>query len=144
MRYGHKKSIKFCSYFIIAYFVILLTRCFPLNWFSSFQKLSSFEGLPSFKKLLPLNWTIKILLKVPYFQVLKALVLHLFSTYLCTSMIVQRQALFLKLNPVKIFRSYPMLFHGNTIIYRANQLAQVTAYAFIFFNGIIVIRFAIF
>jgi hypothetical protein len=58
-------------------------------------------------------------------------------------MIIKRKASLLKLNPVKVFRSYPMFFHGYTIIHRANKLAKVASNTFFFFDGICVIRFAI-
>ena len=58
-------------------------------------------------------------------------------------MIVEGQAFSLKFNPVKIFGGNPVFFHDYTIIYRANQLTEVTPYTFIFLNGILIIRFAI-
>ena len=58
-------------------------------------------------------------------------------------MIVQWQALLLKLFPVQVSGGYPVFFHGDAIIYGAHQLAQITAYAFFFFDGVSVVWFAI-
>ncbi len=58
--------------------------------------------------------------------------------------VVQRQSPLLKLYPIQIFRRYPMLFHRNTIINRANKLAEIAADTFFFFYCIGIIRFAIF
>jgi hypothetical protein len=58
-------------------------------------------------------------------------------------MIVQRKSPLLKLNPIQIFRRYTMFFHGNTIINRANKLAEIAPNTFFIFYGVRVIRFAI-
>ena len=46
--------------------------------------------------------------------------------------------------PVDILRSYAVLFHGDAIGDRAHELAEVTAYAFFFFDGVGVVGLAIF
>ena len=59
-------------------------------------------------------------------------------------MITQRQPSFLPLFPVDIFRSHTVFFHGNAIIYRANQLAKIAAHAFFVDHSIGVVRLTIF
>src|SRR5436190_8696245 len=59
-------------------------------------------------------------------------------------MIIQRQSSLLELYPIEILRRYTMLFHSNTIINRAKELAEIAAYTFIFFYSVRVVRFAIF
>ena len=45
-------------------------------------------------------------------------------------MIVQRQPSFLKFFPVEVLFSMPLFDHGNAIVHRADQLAQIAADAF--------------
>jgi hypothetical protein len=45
-------------------------------------------------------------------------------------MIIQRQPSFLKLYPIEVLRSNTMLFHGNTIINRAKEFAEIAANTF--------------
>src|SRR6266498_3600492 len=59
-------------------------------------------------------------------------------------MIIQRQTSFLKFYPIEVLRRYTMLFHGNTIINRAKELAEIAANTFIYFYSVGVVRFAIF
>ena len=47
-------------------------------------------------------------------------------------MIIQRQSPLLKLYPIEIFRRYTVYFHSNTIINRANKLAEIAADTFLF------------
>ena len=57
-------------------------------------------------------------------------------------MIIQRQALLLKVFPVEVFVALSLFHHGDTIFNGANQLAEVAPNAFLFFNGVGVIRLA--
>ena len=58
-------------------------------------------------------------------------------------MVVQRQAPFLILLPVKVFRAFTVLVHADAVFYRANQFAEVTSYAFLIFYGIGIIGFTV-
>ena len=51
-------------------------------------------------------------------------------------MIVQRQSSLLKFRPVKVFRRHTMLFHGNAVINRAKEFAEIAANTFFYFYGI--------
>jgi hypothetical protein len=55
-------------------------------------------------------------------------------------MIIQWQPPLLKLLPVEIIRSLALLNHGDAILDRTYQLAEIASDAFIFFNSIRVIR----
>ena len=59
-------------------------------------------------------------------------------------MIIQRQPFLLPLNPVDVLWCYTVFFHGNAIIYRANELAKIAAYTFFIYNGIGVIWISLF
>lgn len=59
-------------------------------------------------------------------------------------MIIQRQPPFLKFNPVQVFRRHPVLFHGNAVIHRAYQFAEITTHAFFIDHGIGVIGIPVF
>ena len=59
-------------------------------------------------------------------------------------MVVERQTSFLPLNPVDVLRCYTVFFHGNAIIYRANELAEIATYTFFINNGISVIWISLF
>jgi hypothetical protein len=48
--------------------------------------------------------------------------------------IVQRKPSALEFLPVQVLLTLPMLFHGDTILNRANQFAEITAHTFLFFN----------
>ena len=58
-------------------------------------------------------------------------------------MVIQWQSSPLKFFPVEVFVALTLFYHGNAIIHRANNLAKIASHAFIFFNGIGVIRFTI-
>ena len=58
-------------------------------------------------------------------------------------MVIQRQAPALVFFPVKVFITLALLYHGNAIVYRAYYLAEIAAHAFIFFNRIRVVGFAV-
>ena len=58
-------------------------------------------------------------------------------------MIVQGKAPPLEFLPVQVFLSFTVDLHGDTVLHRANQLAQIAAHTFLFLNGIRVIGFAI-
>ena len=59
-------------------------------------------------------------------------------------MIIQRQPQPLIVFPVNILRRYAVLFHGDAIGDGAHELAEVAAYAFLFFDGVGVVGLAIF
>ena len=44
--------------------------------------------------------------------------------------IIQRQSPLLKLNSIQILRRYTVYFHGNTILNRAKELAEIAANTF--------------
>ena len=56
--------------------------------------------------------------------------------------IIQGQSKALVILPVQVFRRYAVLFHGNAVGNRTNQLAKVTAHAFLVFNSVGVVRMA--
>ena len=58
-------------------------------------------------------------------------------------MIVQGKAPALKFLPVQVFFTFTMNFHGNAVLHRAYQFAEITAHTFLFLNGIGIIRLAI-
>src|SRR5690349_9933546 len=55
-------------------------------------------------------------------------------------MIVEWQSPSLELNPVQVFIALPLLYHRNAFVYRTNQLAKVTAYAFFVLYLVVVVR----
>jgi len=55
-------------------------------------------------------------------------------------MIIQRQPSLLELLPVEVRFTMPLFDHRNTIVHRANQLAEIAADAFGFFYRVRVIR----
>ncbi len=58
-------------------------------------------------------------------------------------MVIQRQTQPLILFPVDVFRGYSVLFHGDAIGDGAHELAEVAAYAFLFFDGVGVVGLAV-
>ena len=58
-------------------------------------------------------------------------------------MIIERQSPLLEFDPVQVLGRHPVFFHGNAIVYRANQFAQITAYAFLLFYGVGIVGLAI-
>ena len=58
-------------------------------------------------------------------------------------MVIQRHAHLLPIFPVDVFGGYAVLFHGDAIGDGAHELAEVAAYAFLFFNGVGVVGLAI-
>lgn len=59
-------------------------------------------------------------------------------------MIIQRQAPALEFYPVKVFGRHAVFHHGNTIVHRAYDLAEVAAHTFFFLDRVFIIRVALF
>ena len=59
-------------------------------------------------------------------------------------MVIQGQTTLLPVFPVDIFVAFPVNFHGNAIIYRANQFAKITTDAFFVDHGVGIVRFPVF
>ncbi len=59
-------------------------------------------------------------------------------------MVIQRQPQPLIIFPIHILRRYAVLFHGDAIGDGAHELAEVAAYAFLFFDGVGVVGLAVF
>ena len=58
-------------------------------------------------------------------------------------MVIQRQPQPLIIFPVDVLRRYAVLFHGDAIGDGAHELAEVAAYAFLFFDGVGVVGLTI-
>jgi hypothetical protein len=58
-------------------------------------------------------------------------------------MIVQRQSPPLEFLPVQVLIAFTLLYHGDAIFYGANQLAQIAAHAFLFLDGIGIVRLSV-
>jgi hypothetical protein len=65
------------------------------------------------------------------------------SLFFSFLMIIKRKFPELKCFPVQVFVTLSLHFHGNTIFYRTDQLAQVAANTLLFFYGVGIVRFAI-
>ena len=59
-------------------------------------------------------------------------------------MIIQRKSPALILFPVKVFISFAMLYHGNAIVYRADQLTKIATNTFFINDSIGIIRLTVF
>ena len=58
-------------------------------------------------------------------------------------MVVKWKAPALEFLPVQVFFALAMHLHGNAVLYRAYQFAEIAAHTFLFFNRIRIIRIAI-
>ena len=58
-------------------------------------------------------------------------------------MIVQRQSPALKFLPVQVFIALPLHFHGNAVVNRTYELAEVAANTIFFLDSVSVIWFAV-